>query len=51
MFILGAGDRRLAPGEIGEIGIRTAANIKAYWENPQASAEMLSEDGTVRTGE
>lgn len=49
--ILGAGDRRLPPGEIGEIGIRTAANIKGYWNNPQATAETLMDDGTIRTGD
>ncbi|HEX8839745.1 MAG TPA: class I adenylate-forming enzyme family protein [Sphingomicrobium sp.] len=49
--ILGAGDRALAPGEVGEIGIRTAANIKGYWRNPEATAEALTADGTVRTGD
>ncbi len=49
--ILGAGDRRLGPGEVGEIGIRTAANIKCYWENPQATEETIAPDGTVRTGD
>jgi len=49
--ILGAGDRKLPPGETGEIGIRTAANIKCYWENPEATAETLCADGTVRTGD
>jgi acyl-CoA synthetase (AMP-forming)/AMP-acid ligase II len=49
--IIGAGDRRLPPGETGEIGIRTAANIKCYWENPEATAEALCADGTVRTGD
>jgi long-chain acyl-CoA synthetase len=49
--ILGAGDRHLPPAEIGEIGIRTAANIKGYWRNPEATAEVLTADGTVRTGD
>jgi acyl-CoA synthetase (AMP-forming)/AMP-acid ligase II len=49
--ILGAGDRHLPPGEVGEIGIRTAANVKGYWRNPQATAEVLTPDGTVRTGD
>lgn len=49
--ILGAGDRKLAPGETGEIGIRSAANIKGYWRNPEATAETLSPDGTIRTGD
>jgi len=49
--ILGAGDRHLAPGEVGEIGIRTAANIKCYWRNPAATAETISAEGFVRTGD
>ena len=38
-------------GEVGEIGIRTAANIKGYFRNPEATAETLSADGWVRTGD
>ena len=49
--ILGAGDRKLPAGEVGEIGIRTAANIKGYWKNEAATAETLSVDGTIRTGD
>jgi acyl-CoA synthetase (AMP-forming)/AMP-acid ligase II len=51
IMILGEGDRRLAPGEVGEIGIRTAANIKAYWRNPEATAAAITADGCVRTGD
>ena len=49
--ILGAGDQRLGTGEIGEIGIRTAANIKGYFRNPEATEACLASDGTVRTGD
>jgi long-chain acyl-CoA synthetase len=49
--ILGERDRRLATGEVGEIGIRSAANIKGYWRNPEATTETLSADGTIRTGD
>ena len=49
--ILGAGDRRMETGEVGEIGIRSAANIKGYWANPVATAEALAPDGTIRTGD
>ena len=51
VFILGGGDQRLGTGEVGEIGIRTAANIKCYWRNPEATEAMLAPDGTVRTGD
>jgi acyl-CoA synthetase (AMP-forming)/AMP-acid ligase II len=49
--ILGPGDKHEPPGQPGEIGIRTAANIKCYWKNPQATAETTSPDGYVRTGD
>ena len=49
--ILGPGDRKVDAGEVGEIGIRTAANIKGYFRNPEATAETLSADGWVRTGD
>ena len=49
--ILGGGDRHLPSGEVGEIGIRSAANIKGYWRNPEATAEALTADGTIRTGD
>jgi acyl-CoA synthetase (AMP-forming)/AMP-acid ligase II len=51
LAILGDGDRHLAAGERGEIGIRTAANIKNYWRNPQATADAFTADGYVRTGD
>jgi len=49
--ILGAGDRHLPSGEVGEIGIRTAANIKGYWRNPAATREAFTADGWLRTGD
>jgi len=49
--ILGGGDQHLAAGEVGEIGIRTAANIKCYWRNPQATAETITPEGFIRTGD
>jgi acyl-CoA synthetase (AMP-forming)/AMP-acid ligase II len=49
--ILGPDDRPLPPREVGEIGIRSAANIKGYWRNPEATAETLAPDGTIRTGD
>jgi acyl-CoA synthetase (AMP-forming)/AMP-acid ligase II len=49
--ILGADDRHLPAGEIGEIAIRSAANMKGYWDNPQATAAAFTADGFVRTGD
>lgn len=41
----------LSTGEIGEIAIRSAANISGYWRNPQATAALFTDDGYVRTGD
>lgn len=49
--ILGANDRHLPTGEVGEIGIRSASNIKCYWEMPEATAALFTSDGYVRTGD
>ena len=49
--ILGAGNRHLPAGELGEIAIRTAANIKCYWRNPQATAETITADNYVLSGD
>src|SRR5438445_2672164 len=51
LAILGDGDRHLSAGEAGEIAIRTAANMKCYWQAPEATAALFTPDGYVRTGD
>jgi long-chain acyl-CoA synthetase len=51
LAILGEGDRHLPAGERGEIGIRSAANFKCYWEDEEATRAALTDDGYVRTGD
>jgi acyl-CoA synthetase (AMP-forming)/AMP-acid ligase II len=51
LAILGENDRHLATGEVGEIAIRSAANIKCYWRNPQATEALFTADGYIRTGD
>jgi acyl-CoA synthetase (AMP-forming)/AMP-acid ligase II len=49
--IFGDGEAHLLAGERGEIGIRTAAAIKAYWGNSKATDALYTSDGFVRTGD
>jgi acyl-CoA synthetase (AMP-forming)/AMP-acid ligase II len=51
MAILGENDRHLGIGEVGEIGLRTAASIKCYWKMPEATAALFTADNYVRTGD
>jgi len=49
--ILGNGDSHVASGQVGEIAIRSAANVRGYWRNPQATDDAFTSDGFVRTGD
>jgi acyl-CoA synthetase (AMP-forming)/AMP-acid ligase II len=49
--IFDAGNQKLEVGQVGEIAIRTAANIKGYFRNPEATAATLTPDGWVLTGD
>jgi acyl-CoA synthetase (AMP-forming)/AMP-acid ligase II len=51
LAILGKDDAHLPTGERGEIGVRSAANIKGYWRNPEATDALFTKDGYVRTGD
>jgi long-chain acyl-CoA synthetase len=51
LAILGEGDRHLPAGERGEIAIRAASNIRAYWNDPAATAAAFTADGYLKTGD
>ena len=51
LAILGEGDRHLPAGEVGEIGIKSAANIKGYWRNLSATDAAFTADHYLRTGD
>ena len=51
LAILGPGDAHLPSGERGEIAIRSAANIRGYWNNEEATKAAFTADGYFRTGD
>jgi long-chain acyl-CoA synthetase len=51
MAILGDGDVHLPAGEVGEIAIRSAANIRGYWRDEKATAAAFTADGYFKSGD
>lgn len=43
--------RPLPPREIGSILIKSPANTRGYWENPEATAAILRPDGFIDSGD
>jgi acyl-CoA synthetase (AMP-forming)/AMP-acid ligase II len=51
LAILGEKDAHLPVGEVGEIGIRAAANFRGYWNDPEATSNASTADGYFRSGD
>ncbi|HEY0112208.1 MAG TPA: class I adenylate-forming enzyme family protein [Allosphingosinicella sp.] len=51
LAILGEGDRHSPRGETGEVGIRSAANIRGYWRDEAATRAAFTADGFLKTGD
>jgi amino acid adenylation domain-containing protein len=41
LWIVDENDRRLGPGEVGQLVIRGATVMRGYWEKPEATAQKL----------
>lgn len=41
----------LPAGEVGEVCIRSAANVRGYWNKPDATASAFTRDGWFKTGD
>jgi long-chain acyl-CoA synthetase len=43
--------QELGPGETGELWVRGPQVMRGYWNRPQETAEIVSDDGWLRTGD
>jgi acyl-CoA synthetase (AMP-forming)/AMP-acid ligase II len=49
--VIGADDADLLSGKLGEVAIRSAANVRGYWRDEAATAAAFTADGRLRTGD
>lgn len=43
--------RTVDAGELGEICFKSSTNLRCYWRNPEATAEIFLGDGWIRSGD
>ena len=49
--VVGEDGEPVAPGQEGELWVRGRGTVEGYWGSPEATADLLTEDGWVRTGD
>jgi long-chain acyl-CoA synthetase len=49
--ILGESGEALGPNQVGEVAVRSPANMAGYWKMPEATADTIASDGWLRTGD
>ena len=49
--IRGTDGELLGPGETGEVEVRSPSNLLGYWQLPEATRAVLSDDGWLKTGD
>lgn len=49
--IMGEDGELLPPGEVGELVVRGPQVMKGYWQRPDETAKVLTDDGWLRTGD
>lgn len=51
MLVTEAGEEETREGERGEFWIRSPNVMKGYWRNPKATAETMTSEGWLKTGD
>ncbi len=51
LALLDEEDRPVAPGEVGQVCLRSPAVMSGYWRDPDGTAAAFTADGHVRTGD
>ncbi len=49
--VTGDDGRPVGPGQEGELWVRGPGLLEGYWGSPEATSELVTEDGWVRTGD